>query len=415
MSARCYGRALGFPSLADEEMVSLNRRLGNVLNEEGVFFMNQATALVKNLSDEDTADVSTSTLCAAETLLERSREFLNQGIALFQKIDDNANIALLLSNSGRLWRIAGHIKSLTRERNKHEFGSAEKDEYKRALSEYQKALKTLGNRKMNPSVWDSVTYELCCTFFTVGTLFQDQAPLSSLSKEDAEKQVIDYFLKALMYCDIDTVSSRQDLYRRRAAEIHLRLASLYHHSYRSYDIEDTSFRKKKLKQLSENHYCKAAPLYLQQERFVYYIRCVLEKGALLEAQLDSLTSTGAKQKQFFLILSCLLETRPALKQMSSGSDSDTQTVPSSEKVEPSSTKSEDELEEEIYVTNTLLQRVQATLLSLYKLLMGKTPKKGKEPSPLVNKFKELYAESLKTKNIAFEILNLLNKIQEANP
>ena len=67
------------------------------------------------------------------------------------------------------------------------------------------------------------------------------------------------------------------------------------------------------------------------------------------------------------------------------------------------------------MTNTLLQRVQATLLSLYKLLMGKTPKKGKEPSPLVTKFKELYAESLKTKNNAGEILVLLQKIHDANP
>ena len=378
--------------------------------------MNQATALVKNLSDEVSADVSASTLCAAETLLSRSRELMSQGIALFQKIEDNANIALLLSNSGRLWRIAGHIKSLTRERNKHEFGDAEKNEYKKALSEYQTALKTLGNRKTNPAVWDSVTYELCCTFFTVGTLYQDQAPLSSLTREDAEKQVIDYFLKALMYCDIDTVSSRQNLYRRRAAEIHLRLASMYHHSYRSFDAEDTSFRKKKLKQLSENHYCKATPLYLQQKRFAYCLRSILEKGALYEAQIESLTTPGAKQKQLFLIIACLLETRTALEKMIIDSEETySQSVSSSEKVEPGLRKSEEKFEEELYVTNTLLQRVQATLLSLYKLLMGKTPKKGKEPSPLVTKFKELYAESLKTKNNAGEILVLLQKIHDANP
>ena len=251
LSALCYTKALDAKNLSMEDELSLNRRLGNVKNELGVFFMNQATALLQDLSEDESREVSGSALTAAQDLLNSSREYLQQGIQLFQTIEDAANIALLLSNSGRLWRIMGHIKSQTRQSNRNEFGDQEMVEYKRAINEYQTALQTLGNRKANPGVWDSVTWELCCTYFTVGTLLQDQAPLSSLSRDEAEKQVTEYFLKALKYCDTEMSGPRQVVYQYRAAVIHQRLASLYHHSYRCYQPGDNSFRRKKLKQLSE--------------------------------------------------------------------------------------------------------------------------------------------------------------------
>lgn len=122
MSGLCYKRALDDRNISKEDETSLKRRLGNVNNELGVFFMNQATTLAQNFGLEEASDVLTSTLRATEDLLKRSKEYLKEGIQIFEAIKDSANIALLLSNSGRLWRIAGHIKSQTRQMNKHEFG-----------------------------------------------------------------------------------------------------------------------------------------------------------------------------------------------------------------------------------------------------------------------------------------------------
>ena len=391
-------------NLSVEDEHSLKRRLGNVKNELGVFYMNQSTALVQGINSEEQSEVTVSTLCAAEDLLINSRKFLQEGIELFESIQDSANIALLMSNSGRLWRIAGHIKSLTRGQNRNEFGDSELGEYKKAISEYKSALQTLNNRKVNPGVWDSVTWELCCTFFTVGTLLQDQAPLSSYSREETEKQVTEYFLKSLKYCDVEMSGPRQVVYQYRAAVIHQRLASLYHHAFRCFEAQDNSFRKKKLKQLSENHYTKAAPLFLQLERFGDYLRCVLEKCGLYEAVLEGQATAGSKHKVYNTILAAFIETTPALEKMVAVS------MNVKELSDGGGEKSAEDKEEEGFMIETLLQRIQATLLALYKTLSGKFAKKGKDTDSLTVKVKSLYGESLKIEHTVEQIISLMNKI-----
>ena len=218
-------------------------------------------------------------LAAAQELLERSRHLIQAGIVRFQSVGDTANIALLLSNTGRLWRISGHAKGLCRSERREEF--AELADYKSALDQYQAALRTLAQRRANPGVWDSVNWELCSTFYTVGSLLQDQAPLSTFSRDEAEKQVTEYLLKALKYCDVDSAGPRQVVYHYRAGVIHQRLASLYHHAYRSYDSKDVSPRRKKLKQLSQLHYSKASALFLSLDRTADFLRSVLESAGLL--------------------------------------------------------------------------------------------------------------------------------------
>ena len=74
------------------------------------------------------------------------------------------------------------------------------------------------------------------------------------------------------------MSPRQLKYQSRAAVIHHRLASLYHHSYQCYATDDNSSRKKKLKQLSELHYVKASQLFLMVDRQAEFLRTVLEKA-----------------------------------------------------------------------------------------------------------------------------------------
>jgi hypothetical protein len=42
-----------------------------------------------------------------------------------------------------------------------------------ALSSYQKAVQVLGGRRNNPTIWDTVIWELSTTLFTMATLLQD--------------------------------------------------------------------------------------------------------------------------------------------------------------------------------------------------------------------------------------------------
>jgi hypothetical protein len=231
-----------------------------------------------------------SVLAAAQELLDRSRQLLETGVASFEKVGDAANISLLRSNMGRLWRISGHAKGLCRAERKEEF--AEMADYQMALDQYKAALRVLGLRRVNPGVWDSVNWELCSTYFTVGSLLQDQAPLSTLSREEVEKQVTEHLLNSLKYCDLEPGGPRHVVYHYRAGIIHQRLASLYHHAYRSYDSKDISSRRKKLKQLSQLHYSKASALFLSLDRIADFLRSVLEAAGLMVRTL-SRDSDGA--------------------------------------------------------------------------------------------------------------------------
>ena len=90
-------------------------------------------------------------------------------------------------------------------------------------------------------------------------------------------------LKALKYCDTETPGPRQVVYQYRAASIHHRLASLYHHAHRCHSADDPSPRRKQLRQLSELHYVKAGAMFLLLDHPTEYIRTQLERAGLIES------------------------------------------------------------------------------------------------------------------------------------
>lgn len=98
-------------------------------------------------------------------MLARSLTHLEAGVKAFETVHDEANLALLHSNTGRLMRLCAHmhVKQNSQERNF----------YNKALASYQKALQVLGCRKTNPMIWDTITWDLSTTLFTMATLLQD--------------------------------------------------------------------------------------------------------------------------------------------------------------------------------------------------------------------------------------------------
>ena len=278
LAASCYTRALDLLD-GGEEATSLQRRLANVENELGVFYMNQATALVQRVSGEEEEEAALHpAMAGAKDLFRTSRKYLERGIARFESIHDHANTALLLSNCGRLSRLAGHSVGLQQEQEQQEYGGEEEQHYRAALDCYRQALAILGSRKVSPDIWDSVTWELSSTLYTVGTLLQDHAPLSSQSREEVEREVTEHMSQALRYMDLEGRGPRQAVFLARAAVIHHRLASLYHHSYRS--CAEACQRRKKLRQLSDLHYVKAIGLFQNSDRwpiFPLYISFLIER------------------------------------------------------------------------------------------------------------------------------------------
>ncbi|KAJ7325304.1 hypothetical protein JRQ81_018324 [Phrynocephalus forsythii] len=308
ISCKCYEAAneiLLFNNVREqnpEQYTQVTKRMGNIQNEIGVFYMNQAAALQSERVDNKIVSL------AEQQLWKKSFSFFEKGIQNFESIDDATNAALLLCNMGRLMRICAHAHCPAGGDLKREFSPEEALYYNKAIDYYLKALRSLGEREVHPAVWDSVNWELSTTYFTMATLLQDYAPLSRKAQEQIEKEVSESMMKSLKYCDVDTVSARQPLCQYRAATIHHRLASMYHSCLRN-QVGDEHQRKQH-RVLVDLHYGKSVKFFqLLKDAPCEHLRVQLERVAFAEFQMTSQNSSAGKLKTLSGALDIMKQTQ----------------------------------------------------------------------------------------------------------
>ncbi|XP_040568486.1 erythroid differentiation-related factor 1 [Lepeophtheirus salmonis] len=375
LAAQCFKKAEEI--LRDKESymddyLSILKRLGNVENEVGVFYMNHASNLCQN---------STSSLEPhIKELFSKSLLHLEEGIIYFEKVKDSSNISLLNSNIGRLCRLYAYYGGCGNIDDRTEFSDFEFEQYSKAIEHYEIALKTVGNRKNNPLIWDSISWDLSSTLFTVGSLLQDFAPLSTKPKSEVEKLISDYFVRALKYCDLENKGPKLPIYQHEAGRIHHRLASMYHKSYRGDYVVENETRRHHLKQLAELHYSKAENLFLILEDQVEYLKIMAERIGLIEFQMES-TTTLPKLKVVKQIFDVLFRSIVMFENLKA------------EEVEVLD-------KEKLKIIKILVQRLQHALLSLNKILLGKKNSKHRDNTWC----KLLYSKSLKL-NVESEEFN----------
>ncbi|KAL0269089.1 UNVERIFIED_CONTAM: hypothetical protein PYX00_006926 [Menopon gallinae] len=387
-SEKCYKRALQFET-EPAERANLQRRIGNIQNELGVFYMNQAAAKYQQM---DKGDESKSK--EFKDLCTKSQNHLEEGIRAFECVKDEANLALLHSNTGRLMRLKAHFQAPAEDDEDDDARRGQEQYfYGKAIASYQKALQILGERKYNPVIWDSVNWELSTALYSMASFLQDY-PSCIKNQEEAEREVIDTLLKALKYCDLETPGPRQPVYQFRSAMIHHRLASLYHKSYRT-NCEEES-RRKKIIQLCKLHYEKSANLLLFLEHPAEYLRVQLERVALSEFQVECVNSVTAKIKHLENCLDLLVEAKSIFKIMAEG-ETKVDDAKEIDKEDKAGRKNEEsrESEDELNLLNLFEHRLQFVLLSLTKLTIGKTDGK-RESNCLGETYKKLYAMTLKS-------------------
>ncbi|XP_069395248.1 erythroid differentiation-related factor 1 isoform X1 [Paralichthys olivaceus] len=316
VSSKCYEAAyelLVSEALKDQEsdqLAQVLRRLGNIRNEMGVFYMNQAAAMQ---TEKEGLSVKKSVSVAEQEMWKKSFSFFEKGLKDFEAIRDSTNSALLLCNTGRLMRICAQAHcAISVDQSRGEFSPEEALYYNKAIDYYLRAMRSLASRANHPAVWDSVNWELSTTYFTLATLLQDYAPLSRKAQEQIEREVTEAMMKSLKYCDIQTESARQPLYQYRAATIHHRLASMYHSCFRN-QVGDEHLRKQH-RSLAELHYSKAVCLFLSlKDAPCELLRTLLERVAFAEFTMAGQSSSGAKLKSLTGALEIMTETRQAFQ------------------------------------------------------------------------------------------------------
>lgn len=107
------------------ERDNLQRRLGNIANELGSFYMKQARgelSKAESMYVQNWRCIYINVIAEAqsnpdtpkeklEALFAVSLTFLENGIKAFKVVNDEANLALLYSNTGRLMRLMAHYYS----------------------------------------------------------------------------------------------------------------------------------------------------------------------------------------------------------------------------------------------------------------------------------------------------------------
>ncbi|XP_063818313.1 erythroid differentiation-related factor 1 [Pseudophryne corroboree] len=420
ISCKCYETAneiLMVTLLVDqypEQQTQVLKRLGNVRNEIGVFYMNQAAAMQSARSG------SKSVSSAEQELWKKSFSCFEKGIVNFEAIKDNTNIALLLCNSGRLMRICAQAHCGNgSDASRGEFSPEEALYYNKAIDYYHKALKSLDKRELHPAVWDSVYWELSTTYFTMATLLQDYAPTSRKAQEQIEREVTEAMMKSLKYCGVETVSARQPLCQYRAATIHHRLASMYHSCLRN-QVGDEHLRKQH-RILADLHYSKSVKLFqFLKDAPCELLRVQLERVAFAEFQMSSQNSCIGKLKSLYAALEIMMKTRCAFvvidKELECESDQGTEN-----RSEPGEDSAASLRKEEVVkLVNIFESRLSFVLLQLVKLLTSKK-KMGNSPEEetILKTYKQVYSNLLRASTNSFatlsERLNLLINILDQLP
>ncbi|XP_003701400.1 erythroid differentiation-related factor 1 [Megachile rotundata] len=395
-SYKCYEKALSLEPL-DMDKKNLLIRLGNINNELGVLYMNQAEARYQQESSEEETESSAN----VQALLNRSLTHLEAGVKAFEAIHDEANLAFLHSNTGRLMRLCAHVHVKQNSQERHF--------YNKALSSYQKALQVLGSRKTNPMIWDTITWELSTTLFTMATLLQDYPTSGYKSEEELEREVVDILQKALKHCDTETPGPRQPVYQFRAATIQHRLASLYHSVYRECEPDTDNIKRKTSLQLCKLYYDKAAKLLLSLEQTTEFLTVQMERVALAEHQARCATTFNGKLKAYQNGLELILQCRPIMDILRDKNNSQKQTIGttnvntnnkvSKDSVEGGKENTNDEqklMEDEESLVILLEQRLQFILRSLTKLFVTKNSSSNKKESETqANLYKQCYSKTLR--------------------
>ncbi|EZA54471.1 Erythroid differentiation-related factor [Ooceraea biroi] len=400
-SYKCYEKALSLESM-DIDRNNLLRRLGNIHNELGVFYMNQAGSRYKQQENQTDKSSNSSDVTA---LLTCSLTHLESGIKAFETVHDETNLALLHSNTGRLMRLCAHVNDKQNTQERHY--------YNKALTSYQKALQVLGSRKTNQAIWDTVTWDLSTTLYTMATLLQDYPIAGHKSEEEMEREVVDILQKALKHCDVDTPGPRQPVYQFRAASIQHRLASLYHHVYREFESDVDNSKKKMSLQLCKLYYDKATKLLLLLEQSTEYLTVQLERIALAEYQAHSGTTFNSKLKAYQNGLDLVLQCIPIIQilcERNNMAEQKTKEVTDNE-LKNDSAEHEKVVEEQKLIDGEeklvilLEQRLQFLLRSLTKLFLSKSPVHNrKEYDKLTNLYKQCYIRTLRPDTMSGFIL-----------
>lgn len=359
-----------------EKKARILEHVGNSWNELGTYYK-QLTSLMDYHKDSK----------QVEKLWLTSHDCFQKSLQKFQEAGNAVNQALVYANLGALMVSCAKVHGQPEPSGQRlEFSQKEKVFYTKAADFYISGKQALKGRSTCPGVWDQLLMDLSGVYFTMGTVLQNNAPLSSLTLQDVEREVVEALMKALSYTEtiLNTVDKEHPKYvalSAQAGNCHYQLASLYQKS--AYGFSSTQSKQRQSKIQAEKHYNKALQLYLPHYHTAEMLRANMEKALLYEQQ-----AQGKQQVKYLkCVLGCLLDCETILPEKDEDTDSQLITV--------------------------MIHRLQAVLKQLVNILA----KRGESPQ-LLQQLKLMYTNVLKpeqyknTRELVSALKSLYQQVQK---
>ncbi|KAJ1525881.1 hypothetical protein ONE63_009073 [Megalurothrips usitatus] len=377
------------------ELVNFYRRIGNLHNELGCLYMNQAQAKYDdvskrmNLSHEKMDPVLKQCF---QSKFDSSLSHLEAGIRAFDAAKDLTNKALLHSNIGRLLRMCAHFHVPNSKDPKENF-LHERAFYNKSLTHYQTALQYLGQRDGNEAVWDCVMWEQSTALYNMALQVMEKpsAHLLSQGPAEVERVCIEYLNRALKHCDANTPGAQQPHYQHRAATLHYKLATLLFKQYRGICMKDESRgsgeredrHARAVLQSTRLHYSKCVELFFVLDCVYDYFVALFESIGLEENVASSTANPPARLRITNTALELFFSGLPMLKKIVAQDNVDN----------ADSLMYEKSNEEKIFgLLKIYEQRIQANILLATKFC---SQCKKEELSSLAPVFKNMYLASIR--------------------
>jgi hypothetical protein len=248
-----------------------------------------------------------------EELWSKSHDCLDKGISLFKDTNNLPNQSLLHANLGSLMKLCALSLGTVLE-GKNEFSSQEKLYYYDSIDYYIKAKEILRKPQTHKEIWLNIECDLASVYHEIGQQLQERPPISTLSLEEIEREILSVMMKSIHHAEsaiqsMSTNSNRFTMISLLIGDCHHRLASLYHKT--SFDDSFSNHKLKHSRAQADKHYTKALQSYLMDHHPLQIIRTYLEKGLLLE-QLANVSSGKSTHRLLHQSLRTFIDIRNVL-------------------------------------------------------------------------------------------------------
>ncbi|XP_019864437.1 PREDICTED: erythroid differentiation-related factor 1-like isoform X1 [Amphimedon queenslandica] len=274
MSIECYNvcKSVGGASTNNNK---LKERLGNAWNELGVYYKHTAATGTEQ-------DYSAKT-----SLCDESYKCITKGLTLFKETGSVPNQSLLNANLGSLSRVLAAIEhqKQAKEGGGAEFSLEERSHYNRSIDYYNKGKALLKRLSNHPTIWLNIEMDLCNVYYEFGRAIQDRPPLSRVSVQEVERDIVSLFMKAIHFAEsvagnVPPGSSHHVSVSGIIGTTHQQLGSLYHKV--AFDPAFSTQRQRTARTQSERHYSKSINSFIVNDHSLQILRVYWERSLLYE-------------------------------------------------------------------------------------------------------------------------------------